>query len=104
MLASEAPEWRSTLVKLSCNTRNRAISTLFGKRAREFAISAFMFIPLRLANPSINHSAAQANPTSSNNGGCSRYDMVRIFFQRLIRQVGNVGRSASLAVLPWQSS
>ena len=37
-----------------------------------------MLIPLRLAKPSTYHSAAQGKPTSSNSGGCSKYDIVRI--------------------------
>ena len=48
-------------------------------------------IPLNLANPSMYHSAAQENPTSSNNGGCSKYAVVQNLFDGLISQLRNVG-------------
>ena len=49
--AREAPEWRCTLVKLSCRTRNRAISMPRGSRSCTFAICALTWIPLRLEKP-----------------------------------------------------
>jgi len=70
---------RCTLVRHSCTIRKMAVSISAGKRRRSEGISRLTWILLRSAKPSTYHFNADVSPTSSSSGGCSKWEIVRIW-------------------------
>jgi hypothetical protein len=81
--ATELPECLWTLVRPSCKARNSAISTSLCNRSSCDGSSSFTLIPLRWPKPSSYHRMAEPRPASSNNGGCSRWEIVRVSARHL---------------------